>query len=133
MNALAIYEPQARPIIQVVPKLDPETIIFLRAFIGTSSPMKVLQVGNNVIPFPMAFPRETRYTMRRYKRSQPAKTPAVIHLPAPTHSLIGKTIHVMGVHPSCKIEAVFERFGDTWAQLNHPFGVTYRKLSDLEV
>ena len=52
MNAIVLYEPPPKP--------DENTIIFLRAFIGTSSPFHKLQVGGNVIPFPMAYPREVR-------------------------------------------------------------------------
>ena len=129
MNAITIYEPPPKP--------DQNTIIFLRAFIGTSSPFHKLQVEGNVIPFPMAYPREVRYLMRRFQRSQPARTPKVIELPAPEQTLAGKTIPMPGFAQQCTVTQVVQKWGETRVQVSACIGKHHMiktvKLSELEV
>ena len=145
MNAIVPIPNPPTNIIPFTPKPDEDTIIFLRAFIGTSSPLHRLQVGQDVIAFPMAYPREIRYLMRRYKRSQPCKTDNVIYLPRrnplppthpkprerqpnrkqynPEHPLMLKTVPLAGFAQDCQVVAVFHQWFDgsyvgEWATLH---------------
>ena len=117
--------------------------LFLRAFIGTSSPLKVFSFGKVVIPYPMAFPElvfaefDRMKHMRAFQVKQdtpllPAPQIAGL-LPAPKSSYtIGQIVPVSGISQTCELTQVFDQFGSTWARLKHPYGVAYRKLSSLE-
>lgn len=109
--------------------------IFLRAFIGTTSPLKVFSFGGVVIPFPYAFPEaiNAQFDRLRKKPCTPLLSePKIVGLlPAPTPSRIGQVIAIAGLSQTCTIENVFDKWDETWVQVRHPYGIATRKLSEI--
>ena len=125
MNALAIYEPPQTKIIPFTPKLDDVTECFLRAFIGTSSPIRWVTVHQTTIAYPMAYPRELRFLMKRALRSQCAQTPDVIYLDAPASHCpvsVGDTLPLAGFAQVCTVTAICEKWGQTWVTVQAQIG-----------
>ena len=50
-------------------------------------------------------------------------------LPAP--SRIGQVVAIAGLSQTCTIERIFDKWEETWVQVRHPYGVGYRKLSEI--